>query len=789
MNRTITAVTAVGLLVSGLVTVATSAAADTSPVDGAPVTLAAAPLPTWQTNGVVWGMEIIGSTIYVGGSFTAVRPPGVAAGGEGEVPRRNLAAFDVASGELLPWAPEVRAPESMNNVDITCQPGEAQGTRTCDTVYELRGSPDGSRLYVGGDFNKIDNATRYKIAAFDTRTGRLATEFQPQLWGRVRALVVTDTTVYAGGNFTDTKDGVRTRLAAYNRADGAILPWAPTADDDVMAMVMAPDQSRLVVGGEFDNLNGNGIHGLGAVDAATGRNTRWDSSPIPKQSATRVSWVTDLVVDEDTVYASANGEGTFDGRVALNPYTGEVRWLDTCQGATWSLAVVRGVLYSGSHAHNCPSTPGGFSESRTGFSPANQRYYRFLAQTTRGAATELLHWYPTTNGGIQGSLGPRTMAADDDYLWSGGEFTTVNGSAQQGLTRFGFHAVTGQSAKPRTPAQVGANASMPGRVVVHVRGTDDYDNARLQYVLIKDGDAANPIPVGVADSKPWSYPELTYVDTDVSPGTFHSYEARAIDPHGVRSNRSTPATVLVASEASTYAETVLDTAPSIFWRLNETTGTFAANATWGVSGTYSSGVRLGRPGVPDIVPADFAANFNGTSTGVLRADQPLLAPRTYSLEGWFSTSTSTGGKLVGLTGTNTWGFSSNADRLLYMNNSGQLVFGAVDTTVTGNTRVTVKTPGRYNDGTWHHVIATMAHDGMKIYMDGNLAVSSPSTPYMRYEGTWVVGGDSLSGWPEAPRSSNFNGLIDDVSIYPFALTAEEALYHHEIVLNPGLFSS
>ncbi len=50
------------------------------------------------------------------------------------------------------------------------------------------------------------------------------------IYGPVRALAVTDDTVYVGGNFTNTKDGTRTRLAAYNRADGAILPWAPTAD-------------------------------------------------------------------------------------------------------------------------------------------------------------------------------------------------------------------------------------------------------------------------------------------------------------------------------------------------------------------------------------------------------------------------------------------------------------------------------------------------------------------------------------------------------------------------------
>jgi hypothetical protein len=44
----------------------------------------------------------------------------------------------------------VTAPESADITDITCQPGNVEGTRTCDTVYEIRKSPDGSRIYVEG---------------------------------------------------------------------------------------------------------------------------------------------------------------------------------------------------------------------------------------------------------------------------------------------------------------------------------------------------------------------------------------------------------------------------------------------------------------------------------------------------------------------------------------------------------------------------------------------------------------------------------------------------------------
>ncbi|RJK97916.1 LamG-like jellyroll fold domain-containing protein [Vallicoccus soli] len=751
------------------------AAADTAPAAGVPETLTADPQPTWQTNGVVWATEIVGDVVYVGGSFTAVRPPGAAPGAQ-EVPRRNLAAFDKRTGALLPFAHDVRAPESTATTDITCQPGTAPGTRTCDTVYEIQASPDGSRLYVGGDFATVDGKPRDKVAAFLTATGALDTVFKPPVYGRVRAIAVTDSTVYVGGHFTSVWPSTpRQRLAAYARSTGALLPWAPTADRPVLAMAMAPDGSRVVLGGQFDRVNGVDIHGLAAVDATTGESTRWDSRPIPKVSDTRYSYVTDLVVDEDTVYASSNGEGTFDGRVAADPYTGQLRWVDSCLGATWSLALVRGLLYSGSHAHNCSSTPGGFPEAYNGILPENQRYYRLLAQDARGGTTEIRHWFPTTNGGIQGKLGPRTMASDADHLWVGGEFTTVNGVAQQGLTRFTFHGVSPDVGRPRTPAAVRASTSVPGQVVVHAFGTEDLDNEQLVYELIRDHDTARPLQRWEAGSRPWAYPQFTYVDTDVAPGSTHTYDLRATDPWGNRSYRSWEVRATVASERGAYARNVLGAVPGAYWRLSEASGSTAADAsTGGVPGAYGSGVARGVASAVASEPGDGAASFDGTSRGVVRATRKMAGPQHFSLELWFRTTTTRGGKLVGFgtSASTTGGTSGSYDRHVYMNGAGQLLFGAYP-----GSAVVVKSPGSYRDGAWHHLAATMGAGGMRLYVDGQQVAAGPSRAAQPYEGYWGLGGDSLGGWPERPASDFFAGQLDDFSYYPFELTPEEVAAH------------
>lgn len=425
------------------------------PAPGDPATVSQFPQATWQTNGIVWAMEQVGGVVYVGGNFTKVRPPGAKVGQQ-EQARKNLAAFDSKTGALLPFSHDFTSPTftydpATQRPDVSCTVNWDAHTYTCDTVYEIKKSPNGDKIYVGGDFVKVDGKDRRKLAAFSTTNAKTAnnaldTGFKPMSTDRrVRALAVSNTTVYAGGMFTSTVGQARTKAAAFNRNTGALLPWAPKiagtganpcCSSTVMAMVMSPDQSRVILAGGFDTVNGTSIHGLAAVDANSGANTRWDYRLPRREQA-----ITDLVADNDTVYAAIDDYGTTDGRLALNPLTGQTRWVDGCRGATWALAIIGEVLYGGSHNHNCSTTEGGFPEIGTG---PNAKWQRLTAQTTKGTSTRLIPWWPNTNGGdyslpadrTPSRLGPRAMTADGENLWVGGSFTVVNGKPQQSLARF-----------------------------------------------------------------------------------------------------------------------------------------------------------------------------------------------------------------------------------------------------------------------------------------------------------------------------------------------------------------
>ena len=190
--------------------VGTAASADTAPVGGLPATVSADVLPTEQINGVAWAQVTVGNTVYVTGSFSQARPAGVAVGGAGSVTRSNLLAYDITTGNLI-----TSFNHSLN----------AQG-------LAIAASPNGSTVYVAGDFTKVDGATHNRIAAFSTATGALISTFTGNLNGSAKAITANNSTVYVGGAFTTANGVAHRHLAAFSSA-GALLSWNPSTSASV----------------------------------------------------------------------------------------------------------------------------------------------------------------------------------------------------------------------------------------------------------------------------------------------------------------------------------------------------------------------------------------------------------------------------------------------------------------------------------------------------------------------------------------------------------------------------
>ena len=92
------------------------------------------------------------------------------------------------------------------------------------------------------------------------------------------------------------------------------------------------------------------------------------------------------------------------------------------------------------------------------------------------------------------------------------------------------------------------------------------------------------------------------------------------------------------------------------------------------------------------------------------------------------------------------------------------------------------TTASYNDGAWHHLVATRlpTTDGLNLYLDGASVGTNPQTDAQVYTGYWRVGGDT--NWGDG--GAYFNGTLDEVAIYPSVLTADQVRANYQLVKAP-----
>src|SRR5436190_1463918 len=81
-------------------------------------------------------------------------------------------------------------------------------------------SPDGTRLYVGGDFTNVGGTGRSRIVAYNTANGAIINSFAANANNYVTALVATSTSVYLGGIFGQVSGVLRSFLAEVNASNG-----------------------------------------------------------------------------------------------------------------------------------------------------------------------------------------------------------------------------------------------------------------------------------------------------------------------------------------------------------------------------------------------------------------------------------------------------------------------------------------------------------------------------------------------------------------------------------------
>jgi hypothetical protein len=373
-------------------TVATGSLVLGGPAVATTATVGENPSPTYQTNGRVYAIISVGSKIYIGGSFTSVRPAG-SPPGTGDVTRDRLAAFSASSGQLLSWSPRVNS-----------------------TVNALAASPNGRVIYVGGKFGRLGGETRHNLGAVRAGNGK-TTHFRADTDRRVLALATAGSRVYVGGKITKIHGKSRSRLAAVSDKGRVLRSWHPSANRHVRTIAVS--HKNVFIGGDFTRVSGKKQRHLAKLDVKRGRLRSFKSHPSYP--------VDQIVATRKNLFLAGNGAG---GHAASYTAGGRFRWVKQTDGAVHSVGYLGGVVYVGGQFTNVcvGNTSHNMSHFKCPQVLAQRRHLTALAQGNGS----VLPWNPGTDS-IDGVF---AMAAASGSIRIGGDFTTVHGVSQQGYASF-----------------------------------------------------------------------------------------------------------------------------------------------------------------------------------------------------------------------------------------------------------------------------------------------------------------------------------------------------------------
>lgn len=225
---------------------------------------------------------------------------------------------------------------------------------------------------------------------------------------------------------------------------------------------------------------------------------------------------------------------------------------------------------------------------------------------------------------------------------------------------------------------------------------------------------------------------------------------------------------------SNFATEVFADGPIGFWRLGEGPGSvIAADASGnGNNGTCSGGITFGQPGFD----GDTAALFDGATGRIIVLNSNSLNPPHITMEA-----------KVRWDGPNDF-----YQRILEKSSFPQLAQYGFGILPDGHVRVELRTSSATTSvdvdsinavarGAEAHVVATYDGNVIRIYLNGFLDSEThapgtispkPPTPLNLIESGIGIGN-------QTQRDRPFKGLIDEVALYPTALSAERILAHYQ----------
>lgn len=224
---------------------------------------------------------------------------------------------------------------------------------------------------------------------------------------------------------------------------------------------------------------------------------------------------------------------------------------------------------------------------------------------------------------------------------------------------------------------------------------------------------------------------------------------------------------LSAIASGNYTNVVLADTPVAYWRLGETTGTTAFDSTVNANnGTYTNGVTRGVVGA-----LAWDSNLAIQSAGLPNGKPSVVVPDSVSLdvssgltiEAWLQADSLSTYRSPIMKSSASW-----ADGYGFVYNGGELRFFSKNyTAFAGDANAFVTGP------TFQHVVGTYDGATLKIFVNGVLAGSAAYAG-----GVGVNSQNLLIGVAADGAEPVWNGKIDEVAIYGYALTDTQIQSHY-----------
>lgn len=210
-----------------------------------------------------------------------------------------------------------------------------------------------------------------------------------------------------------------------------------------------------------------------------------------------------------------------------------------------------------------------------------------------------------------------------------------------------------------------------------------------------------------------------------------------------------------------YESEVLLDQPVAYWRLGEPSGTNANDEITTNDGTYTGGFTLAQASGL-INDTDTAVLLNGTTGFISVEDNAVLdLADLFTLEAWVKHPNAYNATWDGIVSKQVNSFSLNLDTTGKLN----LVKNSVDIIVTS----TIQVP---QDSTFHHVVATKSGATVKLYIDSvDVTGAVGNQTCVNNASQLFIGKGSAGG-------DFFDGTIDEVAIYNYALSATRISKHY-----------